>query len=452
MKITGIVSEYNPLHNGHIYHINKTKENGATHIVAVMSSNYVQRGETAVMNKFERAKLAVQNGIDLVIEIPTVYSLASAEFYARGAVSILNSLGCVDEISFGSEIGSISELETTAEMVLECQQSEELEKLLKNGMSYPNAINTIVLDTYGRKKGNRISDILASPNNVLAVEYLKALKYFNSDIKPFTTLRKSASHHSMIPQGNISSASFIRKCMEENSDFYGLVPDMVHEAYQTELENGKISSIKNLERILIYKLRTITLEELREIPDVGQGLEHRILSSAKLNNIEDIMQSIKSKRYTMARIRRIIYNILIGITKSDLEILPPYARILAMNERGRDILSKAKETSSIPVNTSLAKLANTSDEAKRFAQLEGKASDIYALSLEKIGKGQSDYKVQIKPEAEKPLKEPESKKTEQNEDIIDLLEKVIKEIEKTDESNCNLSVILSTESENNDEI
>lgn len=433
MKITGIISEYNPLHNGHLYHIEKTRENGATHIIAVMSGNYVQRGETAVMNKFERANLAVKNGIDLVIEIPTVYSLASAEFYAKGAVYMLHALGCVDEISFGSEVGSVSEIEEAAEIAWECQQSPELEGFLKSGMSYPNAINNMVLEKYGRKKGNRIGDILASPNNVLAVEYLKAIKNFGSDIKPFTIHRKSAAHDSMHPLDNIASASFIRKCMEEKNDFLGLVPDMVYEAYDSALKSGNIANIKNLERILIYRLRTITAEELREVPDVGQGLEHRILDCSNLTSIEDIMQGIKSKRYTMARIRRIMYNMLIGITKSDLEILPPYIRVLAVTERGRDILAKARKTALIPVNTSLAKLAATGENAKRFAQLEGKASDIYALTLDKIGKGQSDYKAKITLETMEENSEKENTEEKQSEDE-DLLPMIIpNECEKKDE-------------------
>lgn len=392
MKITGIISEYNPFHNGHLYHIEKTRENGATHIVAVMSGNYVQRGETALMNKFERAQLAVKSGIDLVIEIPVVYSLASAEFYARGAVYLLNSLGCVDELSFGSEVGSIEELETASEIALECQQSPELEELLKGGMSYPNAINNMILSKQGRRLGNRISDILSSPNNVLAVEYLKAIKYFKSNIVPFTIHRKSVAHDSMEVLGNTASAAYIRKCISEGTDFLGLVPDSVYESFNKIIELGRKSDIKNLERILIYKLRTISAEELREIPDIGQGLENRILECAPMDNIDDIFNKIKTKRYTMARIKRILFNMLIGIKKSDLKILPPYIRVLAVNERGRDILSKSKETAKMPLSTSLAKLAKSSDEAKRFAEIEAVASDIYALSQEKIGQGQSDYK------------------------------------------------------------
>ena len=280
MKITGIVCEYNPFHNGHLYHLKKTRENGATHIVAVMSGNYVQRGDTAVMDKFERAKLAVKGGADLVIEIPTVYALSSAEFYAKGAIYILDSLGCVDEISFGSEAGSVSELEKAAEIADECSGAPELEEYLKSGMSYPNAINTMIYSSYGKKLSNRISDILASPNNVLAVEYLKALRRLNSSITPFTIQRKSAAHDSMTVLDGISSASYIRKCMNEKSDFSGLVPAYVSQAYINAYSAGKTADISNLERIIIYKLRTSSPEELREIPDVGQGLEYRILAAA----------------------------------------------------------------------------------------------------------------------------------------------------------------------------
>lgn len=395
MKITGIVCEYNPFHNGHLYHLKKTRENGATHIVAVMSGNYVQRGDTAVMDKFERAKLAVKGGADLVIEIPTVYALSSAEFYAKGAIYILDSLGCVDEISFGSEAGSVSELEKAVEIADECSGAPELEEYLKSGMSYPNAINTMIYSSYGKKLSNRISDILASPNNVLAVEYLKALRRLNSSITPFTIQRKSAAHDSMTVLDGISSASFIRKCMNEKSDFSGLVPAYVNQAYINAYSAGKTADISNLERIIIYKLRTSSPEELREIPDVGQGLEYRILAAADKNNLDEIFMSIKTKRYTMARIKRILLNMLIGVKKSDLETLPPYGRILAVTERGRDILSKAKNTGKIPFATSLSKLAQTSDDAERFAKLEGTASDIYALSQTKIGKGQSDYKARI---------------------------------------------------------
>ncbi len=392
MKVTGIICEYNPLHNGHIYHMKKTRENGASHLVAVMSGNYVQRGDIAVEDKFERAKLAVRSGIDLVLELPCVYSLSSAEFYARGAVHILNSLGCVDELSFGSEVGSVEELSKAAEIIATFRKDSELEELMRGGMSYPNAVNSLIYKKYGSKLGNRVGDILSSPNNVLAVEYIKALKASNSIITPYTIQRKSVAHDSMQVLGNTASASFIRKCMEEGTDFYGLVPDRVYDSYRKSVQKGCRASIKNLERLIIYKLRTATAEELRMIPDVGQGLENRILECAPLRSLDDVLQSIKTKRYTMARIKRILLNLLIGITKSDLEILPPYVRVLASSERGKDVLAMAKTKAKLPVAPALAKLASYGGDAERFARLEAAASDIYALSQDRIGKGQSDYR------------------------------------------------------------
>lgn len=400
MKITGIICEYNPFHNGHLYHMNQTRENGATHIVAVMSGNYVQRGDIAVLDKFTRAKLAVRGGADLVIEIPSVYALSSAEFYARGAVSILDSLGCVDEISFGSEAGSVEDLKKASEIAEECSSSPELEEYLRNGMSYPNAINTMVYEKYGKKAGNRIGEILASPNNVLAVEYLKALRRLGSDIQPVTVQRKSVAHDSMIALNGIASASFIRKCIQEKMDFSDFVPDYVYSAYVRAVSEKRRADIKNLERIILYKLRTITPEQLRSVPDVGQGLEYRIIENAVLTNLDEIFMNIKTRRYTMARIKRIFLNMLIGIEKRDLDILPPYGRILAVTERGRDILSKAKETGKIPFGTSLAKLGKSSEDAQRFSQIEGRASDIYALAQDKTGRGQSDFRARIGIETE----------------------------------------------------
>lgn len=400
MKITGIICEYNPFHNGHLYHMNQTRENGATHIVAVMSGNYVQRGDIAVLDKFTRAKLAVRGGADLVIEIPSVYALSSAEFYARGAVSILDSLGCVDEISFGSEAGSVEDLKKASEIAEECSSSPELEEYLRNGMSYPNAINTMVYEKYGKKAGNRIGEILASPNNVLAVEYLKALRRLGSDIQPATVQRKSVAHDSMVALNGIASASFIRKCIQEKMDFSDFVPDYVYSAYVRAVSEKRRADIKNLERIILYKLRTITPEQLRSVPDVGQGLEYRIIENAVLTNLDEIFMNIKTRRYTMARIKRIFLNMLIGIEKRDLDILPPYGRILAVTERGRDILSKAKETGKIPFGTSLAKLGKSSEDAQRFSQIEGRASDIYALAQDKTGRGQSDFRARIGIETE----------------------------------------------------
>ena len=390
MKIAGIVCEYNPMHNGHLFHINRTRQNGATHILAVMSGNFVQRGETAVMDKFSRASCALKGGADLVIEIPSVYSLSSAEYYARGAVSIMNSLGCVEEISFGSECGDTALLLQTAEAVTSISPTD-LEERMRKGTTYPSALTGLLKEKYG----SEIADIVASPNNVLAVEYIKAIRFLGSSIKPFTVSRMGARHDSFSEKSNISSASFIRYKMIESEDFKNLVPDFVYRSYIENLDSGKISDIGNLDRILLYKLRMISAVELKEVPDVGQGLEYRLKQYDAAASVKKLLEQVKTKRYTMARLRRILLNMIIGVRSEDLKILPPYARILAMNERGREILAECSN-SKIPISTSPAKLAAAGKEAKRFISIEGKASDIYGLSQKNAGSRDDDFRAAVR--------------------------------------------------------
>lgn len=390
MKITGIVCEYNPMHNGHLHHIEQTRKNGATHIIAVMSGNFVQRGETAVMDKFRRASLALKGGADLVIEIPTVYCLSSAEFYARGAVSIMNSLGCTDEISFGSESGDIEYLLKTAKAA-ESIPYEILKAKMEKGATYPAALSASIAEEYGKEAAAAAS----SPNNILAIEYLKALSFLGSEIKPFTVSRRGAGHDSENTSGEFASASFIRECMAEQKNFDDFIPDYVRQEYERCRIEGKISGMKNLERIILYKLRTAHLTELRNIPDVGQGLEYRLKQAADSGSVAELLERVKTKRYTMARLKRILLNMLIGTTQADLKILPPYARILAMNERGREILALCKK-SAIPVSTSLSKLAETGKNAERFAFIEGTASDVYGLSQTIAGSKSDDFRSAVR--------------------------------------------------------
>lgn len=390
MKIAGIVCEYNPMHNGHLFHIDKTRQNGATHILSVMSGNFVQRGETAVMDKFSRASCALKGGADLVIEIPTVYALSSAEFYARGAISIMDSLGCVDEVSFGSECGDKQLLSQTAEAVMNIS-STALEERMRKGITYPAALTGLLKEKYGME----IADVVASPNNVLAIEYIKAIRYFKSSIKPYTVSRMGVHHDSFSEKSDISSASFIRYRMREDKEFKKLVPDFIYRSYIENLDSGKISYMRNLDRILLYKLRMISAAELKEVPDVGQGLEYRLKQFDTAASVKELLEQVKTKRYTMARLRRILLNMIIGVKSDDLKILPPYARILAMNERGREILAECSN-SKIPVSTSLARLAETGKEAKRFISIEEKASDIYGLSQEKAGSRDDDFRAAVR--------------------------------------------------------
>lgn len=392
MKISGIICEYNPFHNGHAYHIAKTRENGATHIVAVMSGNFVQRGDAAVLGKLTRAQIAVASGADLVLELPVAYSLAPAELFARGAVFLLRGLGCVEELSFGSECGDPAKLSQAVKASVSCAKSDALRELLREGMSYPSAMRRLTAEQYGEE----LAQVFDGPNNLLAVEYLKAMIFLGAKFQPFTVPRKSAMHDMLEGQdGSIASASFIRSCVEENEEYEDLVPPLTVRALSKAGSAGCIGRFRNLERLILYRLRMVTQEELADQFEMGPGLDGRILAARSCNSLDEALHAIKTKRYPMARIRRLLLNLLIGIRKEDLQTPPPYGRVLALNERGCEILAAAKGKSTIPFATSLAKLSELSPQAKRYTQLEARAADVYGLATRCITSSEQEYRAKI---------------------------------------------------------
>lgn len=395
MKVSGIICEYNPFHNGHLHHIKETRKNGATHIVAVMSGNFVQRGDVAVMDKLERARLAVKSGADLVIELPVQFCLSSAENYAMGAVHLLNALGSVDELSFGSECGDIEKLSSAMEIAdkIKADNADEILRIMKMGYSYPRAVSSVI-----KGIAPEVEEIVSGPNNTLAIEYLRALKKTSSKIRPYTIKRESVEHDAAFPRGEFASASWIREKLAEqrfSPVITRYMPEIWAEAVSQAKREGKLASIDNLERVLLYKLRSSSLEEIANVYDVAQGLEHRIYDSRMSGSIEELLFNVKNKRYTMARIKRILLSLLIGVTKEDMKKLPPYGRILAFNFRGTDILGMAKKKAVIPFDTSIKKLESISPEAKRFAELEIMATDLFGLALDSLGSAESDYRAKI---------------------------------------------------------
>ncbi|MBR5513809.1 MAG: nucleotidyltransferase family protein [Ruminococcus sp.] len=383
MKISGIVCEYNPFHNGHKYHIEETRKNGATHIIAVMSGNFVQRGDLAVADKFTRAEAAVNCGADLVIELPVQYSIAPAELFARGAVHLLHSLGVVDELSFGSECGDVRELISAAEALDKIANSPKIRELTEQGSTYARAVSAVLEELYPEA-----AEVISQPNNVLGVEYIKAIRLFSSDISPFTVKRAGAGHDSDDTCESFASASYIRANMAESAEF---LPEI-----SSEIISGDTADIKRLERAILYRLRTASLEEIRNTADCADGLAERIYSAKNAVSLDEFFESVKTKRFTMARIRRIVLSLLIGITKEDMKKLPSYGRIIALNSRGREILSLAKGKSLIPFGTSLAKLSQNDMVSGRFAVLESVASDVYGLAFENIVPTQREFTAKIK--------------------------------------------------------
>jgi cytidyltransferase-like protein len=389
MKTAAIICEYNPFHNGHKYHIEQTKKLfGATHIVAVMSGNFTQRGDVAIFDKFARTKMALDNGIDLVLELPVTAALASAQQFSAGAVHILNSLNCIDLLSFGSECGDINLLKETAGAVVFVEESDEFLGMMRRGFTYPAALTKTIEQYYE----DVIPQTLASPNNTLAIEYIKSLADTGSRMEPVTIKRYGAEHDSEQPKLPESifgvyleageaveiataSASLLRKMI--------INKDKGVEKYTPCALPADYACISRLETAILCKLRTMSPLEISKAPNVMHGLENRIAKAAKAaRSLSELMALIKTKRYTLARLRRIVLCCLLGITKADAKIKPQYIRILGMNDKGREILARAD--SSLPVDASLAALMKKSDECRRQAALEARCSDIYALAFEKM--------------------------------------------------------------------
>jgi predicted nucleotidyltransferase len=266
----------------------------------------------------------------------------------------------------------------------ELRNSQEVLELIKSGNTFPNAVSKVFKATYG----DRFSNVLDEPNNVLGIEYVRALQSLHSNIKPTTLTRKNVLHHDTTPMGNFASASTVRELLLNGMDYRPYVPESSYGI----LSNSPHADLTNLERVILYRLRTATLEDIQSVADVTQGLEYRVLQAVKTaTSLEELLLSIKSKRYTLARIRRIILNLTLGITKYDTSTVPPYARVLAMNHKGVEILSKAKKCASIPIGTSLAKLEKLSPQAKRFATLESTSTDVFNLASSQVYPCGLDY-------------------------------------------------------------
>jgi len=391
-KVSGIVCEYNPFHNGHLYQISETKKMGATHIVSVMSGDFVQRGEPALINKHKRAEIAVKSGADLVIELPVPYCVATAELFARAAVHILNSLGVVDILSFGSECGEIELLKRAADVSEGIVNSTDFKELISKGNSYPSALYTLIKDN----NPIEIAEIFKSPNNTLAIEYLKSLKYLNSKIEPVTIKRSSVEHDSQINFNDFASASFLRKSLLQGGNVDKYIPPACAEILQISKANGELSFINNLEKIIFYKLKLMTREQISEIPDANNGLSDRLYKAISVaGSLEELLTLTKTKCFTLARIRRVITYALLDINNKDFKTLPPYGRILAFNDKGCEILAKAKKESVIPFSTSLSFLSGTDEYSKRFARLDENASSIINLAADNFHPNKNEYAIKI---------------------------------------------------------
>ena len=380
MKILSIIAEYNPLHNGHEYHLRTSREkSGCDGIIVIMSGNFVQRGEIAVADKWVRTLTALHSGADLVIELPVPYALSSAEGFAFGAVSILDSLNIVDELSFSSESGEIGDLSICADSLITDEMVQLTLKKLKNGSSYASARQMALDDIMPN-----ISHLISSPNNILGIEYIKALKKLESKITPITMLRRGPSYNDLYEADGFISASRARQIISENGLPYvkPFIPEKVFDIYLKAYEEGIFPVFEGqIETAVLSVLKRMDKDDFLKIPDVSEGLENRIMNCVnKTSDLNILLNMLKTKRYPMTRLKRILLRAFIGIEKDYSKIPPPYARVLGFNQTGRKILSLAKEKATIPIITKPSTVKKEGPDILELFNIEAVASGLYSLA------------------------------------------------------------------------
>ena len=375
MKISALIAEFNPFHRGHKLLVDSMKQE-SDGVIAVMSGNFVQRGECAVFEKSERAIAAVKNGVDLVLELPSVYALSSAEGFAKGGVQTLLSCGVVNDLWFGSECGDIEKLSRCADVLKEETPffCEKLSKNLKKGLSFPaarqKALEEIIPD------GN----ILSEPNNILAVEYIKEIKKSEADIIPRTITRMGSGYNNTDTNNEIISASGIRKLLSEGETAEG------HMLYDYA---GSPVFMSDFDVIVAARLKAISKEELCLLPDCNEEIASRLKEASSFNTFDEIVSAAICKRYTQSRLRRILCNMITGNSFKEVPA-PTYIRPLAFNEKGGEILKKMKSTASLPIASRGAVLKN--DEIFNF---ECRCTDIYNLVCGENGGMEFDRTVTV---------------------------------------------------------
>ena len=365
METAGIVAEYNPFHRGHAWHIAETRRRlgGDAPVVCVMSGHWVQRGECALADKWLRAALALDRGADLVVELPTPWAMASAESFARGAVSLLAATGVVDVLSFGSETGELAPLEAAAAALDAPDYPERLRAALGRGLSFPAA-----------RQEAAGAACLSAPNNNLGVEYLRSLRALGSTIRPLTVPRQGAGHDGPAA-GGYASASELRRLLRAGRG---------EEAapYLTAPWSGELADMQHIERAVLSRLRTMGEGDWAALPDGGgaEGLPSRLAKAAReAVSLEDFYTRAKTRRYTHARLRRLALAAFLGLRAAERPAAPPYVRVLGLGGRGRALLRRMKDTCPLPVIVKPAQARELDGPARTLFESEARYTDLYGL-------------------------------------------------------------------------
>ena len=382
MDFIGVVCEYNPFHNGHEYHLRESaRQTGGLPVVCVMSGDFVQRGEAALYAKHARAEAAVRGGADVVFELPLPWALASAESFARGAVGLLGALGATT-LSFGTESEDMGILDALARRLLEPETVEAIRAKMADEpeLSFAAARQRVLEKLCG--EGARA---LETPNNILAVEYLKAISALNLDIRPLA-IRRLGSAHDGAGEGSTRSASEIRSLLlrGENADrFMGAAP---RAALERDTAQGRgIPSRAALETAILSRLRALDAQRCAALPDASGGLGERLArAAAEEPTLDAVYAAVKNKRLAMSRVRRACLCAALGVTDGMACATPPYARLLAANARGRELLGEIKKSAAVPIVTKPAAARELERESVELFTLVALAHDLYALGFRAV--------------------------------------------------------------------
>ncbi|MBM7581916.1 putative nucleotidyltransferase [Caldicoprobacter guelmensis] len=417
MKVLGIIAEYNPFHNGHLYHLTSSLELiKPDYIIVAMSGHFTQRGEAAIIDKWERTEMALRNGVDIVIELPIAYSSQTAELFAYGGVQLLNHTGVVTHISFGSEIGEIHPLAEIARILADEPHSFKtlLKQYLNQGLPFPLARHRAIVE-HAKMSGLNFAEsqwekMLSSSNSILAIEYLKALYRTKSNMIPVTIKRIGAPYNAQEMSGELSSATAIRNEVIKQNDWNNIsraMPQPSFEILKRAIESGKGPvSNTSLEQLILGKIRSMSLKDIENLMDVDEGLENRIKECAlKASTLNEFMSLIKTKRYTYTRLQRILIHALLDITKEKVERFknaggPQYLRVLGFSKRAIPLLKQLKQHARKPIITKVSHYERVLENpiAREMFEIDILATNLYSLGIPqpKYRKGNRDFTEKIR--------------------------------------------------------
>ncbi len=380
MDVIGVIGEFNPFHLGHFEHFAKSREQlgDDAPILCVMSGDFVQRGGPACFDKHVRARMAVECGADLVLELPLPWCTASAEGFAMGAVGLLDALGVVTHLSFGSEAGALAPLTALAIAAAEPANLDRIRAEMSSGMPFAAAREKVLHETLGEE-----ARLLQTPNNILAVEYIKALLALHSPMQAMTTLRRESVHDAMAG-GRLRSAAQLRAMLEAGEDIAPFVPEAAAHLAAREMAAGRGPvTMESLEQGIMARLRAMGPEDFAALPDATEGLENRLYKAVRdEGSLLSVLAAVKTKRYPLSRLRRMVMCAALGVRADMMGGTPPYARVLASTGRGRDLVREMDGKTRVPILNKPAAVKELPAPAGEIFALNAAARDFYVLGYE----------------------------------------------------------------------